>query len=113
MDNKALLIIDVQVGMLPNENPVYNGGKLLNSLKELIFRARATNTPIFYIQLNDPVGEPLEYGASGQKIHPEHSSSGLEKIGLKLHLSKKRRIWKIKGELYRCITIYIFEEMIL
>lgn len=78
MEKKALLIIDVQVGMFPDENPVYNGEILLNNLKQLIFKARATNTPIFYIQHNDPVGHPLESGTKGWFIHPEISPTEMD-----------------------------------
>ncbi|WP_342538358.1 cysteine hydrolase family protein [Sporosarcina sp. FSL K6-1540] len=78
MDKKALLIIDVQVGMFSDENPVYHGEKLLKNLKQLLFKARATNTPIFYIQHNSPVGKPLEHGTNGWKIHPDLSPTEID-----------------------------------
>jgi nicotinamidase-related amidase len=73
MENKALLIIDVQVGMFLDEFPVYHGEQLLNNIKQLIAKARTTNTPIFYIQHTEEVGEQLEFGTKEWEIHPELS----------------------------------------
>lgn len=70
---KALLIIDVQNGMFQEGNVVYEGDRLLQNLKKLIAQARSTDTPIFYIQHNAPVGKPLENGTEGWEIHPEIS----------------------------------------
>ncbi|HLO10663.1 MAG TPA: cysteine hydrolase family protein [Pseudoneobacillus sp.] len=78
MEKKALLIIDVQVGMFLNDNPVHNGKQLLNNIKYLIAKARATNTPIFYIQHNEPAGEQLEFGSSEWEIHPELSPTEID-----------------------------------
>ncbi|KPL61010.1 cysteine hydrolase family protein [Rossellomorea vietnamensis] len=67
----ALLIIDVQNGMFQEGNVVYKGDKLLQTLKDLIEKARSTETPIYYIQHNAPIGKPLEYGTKGWEIHRE------------------------------------------
>jgi nicotinamidase-related amidase len=71
MQRQALLIIDVQNGLFPVENPVYNGDNLISNLKLLISKARVSHTPIFFIQHNEAVGEPLAYGTEGWKIHPD------------------------------------------
>ncbi|MBB4826353.1 nicotinamidase-related amidase [Sporosarcina luteola] len=68
---EALVIIDVQRGMFQKDNVVYKGENLLRNIKDLISRARSTETPIFYIQHNAPAGKPLEYGTEGWEIHPE------------------------------------------
>ncbi|WP_154309210.1 cysteine hydrolase family protein [Metabacillus lacus] len=68
---KALLVIDVQVGMFQEGNVVYKGDSLLTNVKSLIFQAHSSETPIFYIQHNGPSGHPLEYRTSGWEIHPE------------------------------------------
>jgi nicotinamidase-related amidase len=73
MAKKALLIIDVQVGMFIDDFPVHNGKHLLENIKQLISQARATNTPIFFIQHNEPEGQQLEYGTKDWEIHPELS----------------------------------------
>lgn len=69
--NKALIIIDVQKGMFQEGEEVYNGDVLISTLKTLIKKARASNTPIFYVQHNAPSGKPLEFGKEGWEIHTE------------------------------------------
>lgn len=73
MKKEALLIIDVQVGMFIDDYPVHNGMQLLENIKLLISKARATSTPIFYIQHNEPVGQQLEFGSKDWEVHPELS----------------------------------------
>jgi nicotinamidase-related amidase len=73
MAKKALLIIDVQVGMFSDDFPVHKGKQLLENIKQLVSKARATNTPIFFIQHNEPAGQQLEYGSKDWEIHPELS----------------------------------------
>jgi nicotinamidase-related amidase len=68
---KALLIIDVQKGMFQEGAAVYNGDLLISKIKQLIKKARTSNTPIFYVQHNAPAGKPLEYGKEGWEIHTE------------------------------------------
>ena len=46
----ALLIVDVQNGVLGKENQTYQAERLLSNLKHLIKKARETNTPIIYVQ---------------------------------------------------------------
>ncbi|MEI5909692.1 cysteine hydrolase family protein [Bacillus spongiae] len=72
MKNKsALLIIDVQSGMFPEEEPVYKGSILLHTIGNLITKAKKNDLPIIYIQHNGPTGHPLEVGTKGWTIHPE------------------------------------------
>jgi nicotinamidase-related amidase len=68
---KALVIIDVQKGMFQEGEAVYKGDMLISTLKTLIEKARSSNTPIFYVQHNAPVGKPLEFGKEGWEIHTE------------------------------------------
>ncbi|MFD2974359.1 cysteine hydrolase family protein [Peribacillus deserti] len=77
---KALLIIDVQNGMFTEGNEVYKSVTLLENLNQLINQARSTNTSIFYIQHNGPVGHPLEYGTKGWGIHPNISPQNQDVI---------------------------------
>ncbi|HZS48844.1 MAG TPA: cysteine hydrolase family protein [Blastocatellia bacterium] len=72
MKETALLIIDVQLGMFesPLIPPVYSGERLLATIKRLIGKARASSTPIFFIQHNGEVGDPIEKGTPQWHIHP-------------------------------------------
>jgi nicotinamidase-related amidase len=75
MNNQvALLIIDVQIALFARKKidgkAIYNEEQLLDNIRQLIAKARDSNTPIVYMQHiinNDPYmgeGEPLS------EIHP-------------------------------------------
>lgn len=68
---KGLLIIDVQLGMFNEADPVYQGEILLKKIRDLILRARSLDIPIFYIQHNARIGQPLEREKPGWVIHPD------------------------------------------
>jgi nicotinamidase-related amidase len=71
MSKKTLLIIDIQNLMFQEDNVVFKGNVLLQNLNNLISQARFNDTPIYYIQHNSCVGESLENGSDGWKIHSE------------------------------------------
>ena len=62
----ALVIVDVQTGLVGGANPVYRLDVLLENISTLIANARSTGTPIIYIQDNDVD----EIGSPGWQIHP-------------------------------------------
>ncbi|QYR23588.1 cysteine hydrolase [Paenibacillus sp. sptzw28] len=66
----ALLVIDVQIGMFPEQDPVYDGEGLLRRISGLIKKARACDVPVIYVQHNEGEGEPLETNSHGWNIHP-------------------------------------------
>jgi len=49
----ALLIVDVQNGVLGKEGDTYQAEKLLSNLEKLIEKARETDIPIIYVQHNE------------------------------------------------------------
>jgi nicotinamidase-related amidase len=67
--SSAILIIDVQKGMFPDDAAVYKGESLISTLQTLLGKARAAGVPVIYIQHNAPAGKPLEYGTEGWEIH--------------------------------------------
>lgn len=67
--NVALLIIDVQVGIIEGFH-AYRGREVLEQINRLITQARASNVPIIYIQHESAAGNPLEAGSQGWQIHP-------------------------------------------
>lgn len=69
-NNKALMIIDVQVGMFDPNDPVYRGEELLENIRQLIDKARSTDTTVIYVQHNEGVGEQLESGTPDWTLHP-------------------------------------------
>ena len=62
----ALLIVDVQTGLVAGMEPVYQLDALLENIATLITQARTTSMPIIYIQDNDVD----EIGSPGWQIHP-------------------------------------------
>lgn len=63
----ALVIIDVQMGMFDQDDPVHNGEQLLQILSDLIGRARRANVPVVYVQHND---RQFVKGGPAWPIHP-------------------------------------------
>ncbi|QQE77845.1 cysteine hydrolase family protein [Alicyclobacillus sp. SO9] len=70
-NNAALLVIDVQVGMFLESDPVYSGSLLLDRIHGLLEKTRAAGMPVFYVQHNAGVGDPLEPNTPGWNIHPD------------------------------------------
>jgi nicotinamidase-related amidase len=68
-DRTALLIVDVQLGMFDEDDPVYNGQELLETLGGLITRAREAGVPVMYVQHQGRAGHPLAPDAPGYPIH--------------------------------------------
>ncbi len=71
--DKALMVIDVQVGMFDESDPVYVGDNLLNTIKTLISNARQKGVTVIYVQHNGEPGDLLEPRTAGWAIHPELS----------------------------------------
>ena len=64
----ALLIIDVQVGIIDGFS-AYRGPEVLEQINKLIAQARASNIPIIYVQHDGEAGHPLEVDSQGWQIH--------------------------------------------
>lgn len=67
--SSALLIIDVQIGLLELVPPEVQSS-VLSKIKTLLTKARASGTPVIYIQHDGPRGHPLETHTKGWEIHP-------------------------------------------
>jgi nicotinamidase-related amidase len=65
--NTALLIIDMQLGLL---EPAHQSREILEHISTLVEQARASGTPILYVQHDGPKGHGLEVGSSAWNIHP-------------------------------------------
>ena len=65
----ALLIIDVQVGIIEGFR-AHRGREVLARINSLRTKARASNVPIIYIQHDGGAGDPLEAGSEGWQSHP-------------------------------------------
>jgi nicotinamidase-related amidase len=62
----ALLVIDVQVGLIEGANPVYQANLILERIAGLIAAARAAGAPVIYVQDKDVGG----VGTPEWQVHP-------------------------------------------
>lgn len=67
--SSALLIIDVQVGLV-ELMPTEIQSSILPRIKTLLTKARASKIPVIYIQHDGAKGHPLETHTKGWEIHP-------------------------------------------
>lgn len=66
-DKTALIIVDVQNGVLGKENETFQSEKLLSNLEYLIEKGRKSNIPIIYVQHNQE-GQ-LEHDTFDWQVH--------------------------------------------
>lgn len=62
----ALLIVDVQVGLIDGPGSVYQGAAVVERIRELATRARAAGAPVIYVQDKD-VAPP---DSAAWQLHP-------------------------------------------
>ncbi|MBA2679405.1 MAG: cysteine hydrolase [Ktedonobacteraceae bacterium] len=63
----ALVIIDVQVGMM-EESPL--SPQVMANIQALLAQARSHDVPVIYVQHDGPRGHGLEVGSAPWQIHP-------------------------------------------
>jgi len=63
----ALLVIDVQVGLMKD---AYRRDEVLQTIKFLLERAHDSETPVIYVQHDGPSGDDLEVNTPGWQLHP-------------------------------------------
>ncbi|MBN1535620.1 MAG: cysteine hydrolase [Anaerolineales bacterium] len=83
--NTALLIIDVQMAMFADSDPVYQGEALLAKLSQLIDKARTAGIPVIFIQHNTGQSGDLAEGSPEWQIHPDITPMPGEVIVHKRH----------------------------
>ena len=71
MNNTALIVIDVQNGLLADRSKVHDADGVLNRINHLVSRARDQNVPIIFVQHEGGEGHPLEKPLEGWEIHPD------------------------------------------
>lgn len=76
----ALLVVDVQTGVVDWSEPSCNGEEVLARIKELLSRARANGVPVIYVQHDGHEGGRLEPGTRGWEIHPSVAPAGGETV---------------------------------
>lgn len=76
----ALLVVDVQRGVVDWSDPACEGDRVLARIDELLARARASETPVIYIQHDSGAGGRLEAGTPAWEIHPAIAPTAEELI---------------------------------
>jgi nicotinamidase-related amidase len=80
MKNTALLIVDVQVGLIEAPRHAYRGGEVVERINSLITKARSSGTPVIYMQHDGGDESPVRVGSAGWEIHPEIAPAGGEPV---------------------------------
>jgi nicotinamidase-related amidase len=65
--NTALLVIDMQIGLVER---AYQAGMVLDRIADLMDRARRTKVPVIHVQHHHATYAPLKAGASTWHLHP-------------------------------------------
>jgi nicotinamidase-related amidase len=66
----ALIVIDMQMGMLGENPPPYRAEEVVQRAASLLARARASGTPVFHVQHDGGPGDSLAKGTPGFAHHP-------------------------------------------
>lgn len=88
MNQTALIIIDVQVGLFELEKyglKLHNADQLLTNIATLAQKARAAGAPVIYIQHTGSEGTPAAKGSPLWQIHPRIQPQPEDIIILKGH----------------------------
>jgi nicotinamidase-related amidase len=71
MSKPALIIIDMQVGILEDTNyPIFQSQKLIDNINHLIEKARRNSALIIFVRHTEATGSPLEIHQLGWQISP-------------------------------------------
>jgi len=57
----ALLVVDAQVNMFAESSSVFQGERLLQTLRDLIAKGRSLGVPVIYVQNNGGEGDPDQH----------------------------------------------------
>ncbi len=68
---RALLIIDMQVGLFHGPDTPYEGAQILANINLLIAKAHKAGAPVFAVQHTGPAGSPIEPGSPLTRLIPE------------------------------------------
>lgn len=77
MPNTALIIVDMQAGLLEDKNyPIFNEGQLISHVNTLISKARKADVMIIFVRHTESAGSPLEKHQPGWQISSEIDITG-------------------------------------
>ncbi|HVW51940.1 MAG TPA: cysteine hydrolase family protein [Trinickia sp.] len=68
---RALLIVDMQVGLFNSPETPHHGAQVLANINELIGKARRVGAPILAARHTGPLGSPIEPGSPLTQLLPD------------------------------------------
>lgn len=68
---RALLIVDMQVGLFHGGEPPHEGPSVLANINALIAKAREAGAPVFFARHTGPAGSPIAPGSALTQLLPE------------------------------------------
>lgn len=71
LKRSALLIIDMQVGLLHGPDKAFEGEAVVTNINALMTRARAHSMPVIAIRHTGPAGSPIAAGSPLWQLAPE------------------------------------------
>lgn len=80
MPQTALVIVDVQKGMFPPENPIFKGEEVVSRIADFAEKAREKEMPIVLVQHSGPPGDSLEPNSEGWHLRDEILSGESEPV---------------------------------
>lgn len=83
----ALVVIDMQQGMLNEQPAPYRSEEVLQNVGDLLGRARAALVPVFHVQHDGGAGDSLAKGSAGWPHHPAVAPREDEPVIEKIHSS--------------------------
>jgi nicotinamidase-related amidase len=84
---KALVVIDMQMGMLGEIPPPYRADEVVQRAAGLLARARAAGAPVFHVQHDGGPGDSLAKGTPGFAHHPAVAPRPGEPVIEKQHVN--------------------------
>lgn len=84
---KALVVIDMQMGMLGETPPPYRADEVVQRAASLLARARTAGAPIFHVQHDGGPGDSLAKGTPGFAHHPALAPRPGEPVIEKQHVN--------------------------
>lgn len=68
---RALLVLDMQVGLFQGPERPWRGEQVLATSNQLIGAARNADVPVFFARHTGPEGSPIAAGSPAWQLHPE------------------------------------------
>jgi nicotinamidase-related amidase len=72
----ALLVVDVQAGIMDGRTPYTKWPYVLERIGLLVARAKRAGAPVIFVQHDGEAGDRLEPGTKGWELHPALDTSG-------------------------------------